>query len=137
MSIKDILKLLAIAAVFFAVAPYLLNGINRLRYPATSAISYATPVKGYITGSKTNRQYTVNYLDDNEKQYYDFNGFVPDSVSPNIDDLPQDEKNRLMLGAHLRKGDYVIKEANSTKLLVQRGTEATHWVCSPEETAPQ
>jgi hypothetical protein len=131
MSVKDILKLLALAALFFALAPYLLNGVNRLRYPATVDISYATPVKGQVTGSRTNRQYTVNYLNGNEKSYYDFNSFVPDSISPDIDNLPQEEKNRLMLGAHLRKGDYVSKAANSTKLTVQRGNHLTYWVCSP------
>ena len=132
MSTKDILKLLAIAAVFFAVAPYLLNAINRLRYPATIDVAYATQIKGHITGSFTNRQYTLNYLDDNKKSYYDFNSFVPDSVSPNIDVLSQDEKNRLMLGAHLRKGDYVTKDVNSTKLTVQRGNTITNWICSPK-----
>ncbi len=129
MSFKDVLKLLALAAVFFAVAPYLLNGINRLRYPGTTYVSYATALAGHISGGRTNRQYTLNYLDDNEKQYYDFNGFVPDSVAPEMVGLSQDDKNRLMLGAHLRQGDYVSKAANSTKLTVQRGNSITHWVC--------
>lgn len=131
MSFKDILKLLALAVVFFAVAPYLLNSFNRLRYPTTTNVAYATPLQGHVTGSRTNRQYTLNYLDNNDKQPYDFNGFVPDSVAPDMVGLSQDDKNRLMLGAHLRKGDYVSKEANSTRLTVQRGGTTTHWVCPP------
>lgn len=135
MSAKDILKLLAIAAIFFAIAPYLLNGINRLWATNTTDVSYKTPVNGHITGSYSNRQYTTNYLNGNDKQRYDFNSFVPDSVSPEIDNLSQDDKNRLMLGGQLRKGDYVVKAANSTKLMVQRGASVSHWVCSPNSSA--
>jgi hypothetical protein len=135
MSAKDILKLLAIAAIFFALAPYLLHGINRLRYPATVNVSYLTAITGHVTGSRTNRQYTLNYLDGNERNYYDFNNFLPDSISTPLDSLSQDDKNRLMLGAHLRKGDYIMKKAHSTQLTVQRGGINMHWICSPEAVA--
>ncbi|RZK33493.1 MAG: hypothetical protein EOO61_15200 [Hymenobacter sp.] len=135
MSAKDMLKLLAIAAVFFALAPYLLNGINRLRYPSTVNISYLTAIQGHVTGSRTNRQYTLIYLDGSENKYYDFNSFLPDSISTPLDSLSQEDKNRLTLGAHLRKGDCIIKAAHSNQLTVQRGGTDTHWSCSIDTVA--
>lgn len=135
MSAKDILKLLVIVAIFFMLAPYLLSSINKLRYPATVNVSYMTAVKGRITGSYTNRQYTLNYLDGNKKNYYDFNNFLPDSIHTALDSLTQEDKNRLMLGAHLREGDYIVKAAHYTKLTVQRSGVSSHWICSSDTVA--
>lgn len=131
MSVKDILKIIAILAVFYLLAPYLLAGINKLFISPRVEVSYATRVAGHITSISMNRQYYLYYLDNNNKTFYDFNAF-PASSSPHTGNLSQEEVNKLILGTQLRIGDYVSKDANSIALTVKRGSNVTHWICSSE-----
>jgi hypothetical protein len=133
-SVKSVLKLIGIIAVFYLAAPYLLRAIFWLFYKPQVEVVYETQVTGYITGYYVNRQYYLYYLDGNEKTYYDFNAFAPSLASPEIhkSGLTKQEMDSPGLGAYLKKGDYVNKQAHSTDLTVKRGSEVTHWVCSPK-----
>ena len=135
MSIKDILKLVAILVVFYLLAPYLLAGINKLFINPRVEVAYATRVVGHITASSMNRQYYLYTLDNDTKTSYDFNAFVPASASPRTGNLSQEEVNKLILGTQLCIGDYVSKAANSAELTVRRGESLTHWICSSETVA--
>ncbi len=119
-------------AVFLAIAPFILNGINRLFYPSRILITYTTSVAGRVTGSYVNRQHHLFYLDGNTGSYYDFNAFVPATAAPQSDTLSQDQVNALVLGAYLQIGDRVTKPANSTSLSIQRGDSITQWKCPRE-----
>ncbi|RZL07010.1 MAG: hypothetical protein EOO62_17810 [Hymenobacter sp.] len=133
MSLKDILRLVALLAAFYFLAPYLLSGINRLFINPIVEVSYPTAVDGHVTASSMNRQYFLYTLDGDTKTSYDSNVFVPATASSHTGNLSQEEVNRLILGTQLRVGDYITKAANSTSLTVQRGTVTTHWICPPAE----
>lgn len=130
MSAKYILRIIAVVVVLYLAIPYLLRGIFWVLYPPVR-ISYATSVTGRITGIDMNRHYYLHHLDGNTRQYYDFNAFVPASSKVDRDSLSQDEENELVLGAHLRTGDQITKEAHSATLTVRHGNSVSQWVCPP------
>ena len=132
---KDILKIILIFGLFLLVAPYLLRGVLSLFYPPQVIIRYKDAVKGEVTGIYRNRQHNSFYLNGSKSTYYDFNSFVPPGKLERIDNLPQDEINNLVLGAYLREGDSIAKEANTTMLVVKRGSVITQWECSPNPLA--
>jgi hypothetical protein len=132
---KDILRIILVLAVFFLVAPYLLRGMLSLFYSPQVVIRYKDAVKGQVTGIYRNRQHNSFYLNGSKSTYYDFNSFVPPGKLARIDSLPQDEINNLVLGAYLQEGDSVTKEANTTMLVVKRGSMITQWECSPNPLA--
>ncbi|WP_156176458.1 hypothetical protein [Hymenobacter terrenus] len=130
-------NIVAVFAVFYLVAPYLLKLRFWLFSKPRIEVSYATEVSGQITGSEMNRQYYLYYLDGNTETSYDFNAFVPDSASTHTGNLTQEEVNRLILGTQLQKGDYISKAAKSVALSVRRGNNTTQWHCSPVEALSQ
>jgi hypothetical protein len=134
-SAKSIIKIIGIIILFYFAAPYLLRAIFRFFHKPQVEVLYETPVAGYITGYYVNRQYYLYYLDGNEKTYYDFNAFAPSLSSPEAHKigLTKQELDSPGLGAYLKKGDHVSKQAHSTDLTVKRGNEITHWVCSPKQ----
>ncbi|MGI4737499.1 MAG: hypothetical protein ACRYG7_20220 [Janthinobacterium lividum] len=136
MSAKDILKLAAIAGLFFLAAPYLLRAVFAVFYTPRIAVGYDTPVDGRISGFYANRQYYVYYLNGNKKTYYDFNAFgqaLASGETHRKSGLTQPELDGPGLGTYLKKGDYVSKAAHSTELLVRRNDTITHWACSPKQ----
>lgn len=71
MSAKDWLKALLFIALFYTVAPYLLDGINKIFSNSQVLINYTKSVSGRVTGSYVNRQYHFFYLDGDTKKLYD------------------------------------------------------------------
>ena len=131
MTSKDWLKIVAVFAAFYLVAPYLLKLRFWLFNRSRIEVSYATAVSGQITSNEMNRQYYLYYLNGNTETSYDFNAFVPDSASTRTGKLTQEEVNGLILGTQLQKGDYIDKRANETNLSVRRGDNTTQWHCAP------
>ena len=119
--------------LFYAAAPYLLNGILSVTKGPYTVVDYADAVQGRITGVETERQLHMYYLDNETERWYIFNAFMP-PLTPAQQRLSRYEKIDLHLGLQLEVGDYVSKQANSTVITVQRGDSTSRWFCStPEE----
>ncbi len=117
-------KIILFLVVVCCAAPYLLREIFWVLYPPVR-ISCERAIVGRITDVDMNRYYYLHHLDGNTRRYYDFNEFVPATSTVNRDSLTQYEENTLVLGAHLRVGDYVTKAARSIHLVVRRGSDET------------
>lgn len=128
MSVKLVLKLIAIVGAVLLVGPYVLRTLAWLVAPPIR-VSFALPVSGHVSAVSMNRHYYLQQLDGATYQYHDFNEFVPAASTVDRNSLSQDDENQLVLGAHLQKGDYVQKAANSAVLTVTHGTTVSQWRC--------
>ena len=132
--LKPILSLIGLAAVFFLIAPYLLQAFFFFFQKPYTFIRYAEAVHGRITGVEIERQFHMYYLDNNTKRWYGFNAFLPPLTPAQRQQLSQDEVFYLTLGRNLEVGDYVTKQANSTVITVRRGDSTSRYYCvTPEE----
>ncbi|WP_457069230.1 hypothetical protein [Hymenobacter sp. UYAg731] len=92
-----------------------------------------------VTNITRSRQQYMYYLDDNELESYDFNGFVhtnPALRQDMSDTLGYDPSD---LGHYLRRNDRLTKAANSPLVTVHRGSIVTHWIlysATPESKVP-
>ena len=131
--LKPILSLIGLAAVFFLIAPYLLQAFFFFFQKPHTLVRYAEAVHGRITGVEIERQFHMYYLDNNTKRWYGFNAFMP-PLSPAHQQLSQEKEFASTLGRNLEVGDYVTKQPNSTLITVQRGDSTSRYYCvTPEE----
>jgi hypothetical protein len=136
---KYFLVLASIMAVFYTVAPTLLGGVLSIVYP-TKDVGLEMPLTGRVTNVWMNRQYYLYYLNGDRWVMHDFNAYVAaDSADRRgmNDTLGYDPSS---LAHYLRKGDYLIKAANSPTITVLRGRDTTRWILykfTPEGQQPQ
>ena len=125
---KYFLVLFVIMAVFLTVAPYLLGAVFSVVYPTTD-VALDTPLAdAQVTDVWRNRQQCLYYLDGSAWWMNDFSSFVPADPAgrTGMDDAPGYDYSSL--AHHLRRGDRLIKAANSPLLTVRRGAIITHWI---------
>lgn len=138
--LKGCLTLVAFCAVFFLIMPFILGGgLRELFFPDEEQQLQLVLADARVTAISENRRQYTYYLDDNETESYNFNGYVsanPALRKPVDDSLGLDLSD---LGHYLRLADRLTKAANSPLLTVQRGPLLTHWIlyaATPEGKLP-
>ena len=132
--LKPILALIGFTILFLLVAPYLLQAVYYIIGKPYTLIHYEEAVQGRITSVEIERQFHMYYLDNNTKHWYSFNTFLPPLTPTQLQQIGQREEFKLSLARHLKVGDYVSKQANSTLITVRRGELVLRYFCpTPEE----
>ena len=136
---KNVLRIAAFLAVFYAVVPFLFGGgLARLLPASTEDIAMAL-TDAEVTDVAMNRQQYTYQLNGNVYKHYNFNAFVraaPAARRGMSDTLGYDPSD---LGHYLRLGDRLTKAAHSAQLTVRRGTHLTYWLhysATPESGLP-
>lgn len=138
--LKGCLTLIAFCAVFFLLVPFVLTGgLQEFFFPNKERQLQLVLANARVTAISENRRQYTYYLDDNETEPYNFNGYVsanPALRKPVDDSLGVDLFD---LGHYLRLDDRLTKAAQSPWLTVQRGPLVTHWIlyaATPEGQLP-
>jgi hypothetical protein len=137
---KGCFTLVAFCAVFFLLLPFILEGgLTEFFFPYEEQQLKMALADARVTAISENRRQYTYYLDDNETEDYNFNGYV--SANPALRKQVDDSLglDPFDLGHYLRLQDRLTKAANSPLLTVQRGPLVTHWIlyaATPEAKLP-
>ena len=138
--LKGCLTIVAFFAAFFTIVPFVMDGrLKEVFFPYDEQQLKMTLADARVTDITRSRQQYTYYLDDNELESYNFNGYVhttPALRKDMNDTLGYDPSD---LGHYLRRNDRLTKAANSPLVTVQRGSIVTHWImysATPESKAP-
>ena len=138
--LKGCLTLAAFFAAFFLLVYLIMGGgLQEFFFPYEEQQLKLGLAAARVTAISENRQQYTYYLDNNETQAYNFNGYV--SANPALRKQVDDSLglDRFDLGHYLRLQDRLTKAANSPLLSVQRGPLVTHWIlfsATPEGKLP-
>jgi hypothetical protein len=127
--LKGCLTLIAFFVTFFILAPFILwGGLREFFFPYEEQQLKMVLTDARVTAISENRRQYTYYLDDNETENYNFNGYV--SANPALRKQVDDSLGLDLfdLGHYLRLHDRLNKAANSPLLMVQRGPLVTHWI---------
>ena len=116
---KYFLIFVVIAAVFWWLAPKLINGIGTLLSPPYVFVDKQTELAGKVAVYSANRRKYL-YSVEGQRQTFDFDGF----------------QNEVLwegghLGTYLESGDVVQKKAHSDTLRVTRNGQHSDWTIVP------
>jgi hypothetical protein len=127
--LKGCLTLMVFFVTFFIIGPCIMwGGLTEFFFPYKERQLKMVLADARVTAISENRRQYTYYLDDNETEAYNFNGYV--SVNPALRKQVDDSigLDPFDLGHYLRLQDRLTKAANSPLLTVQRGPVVTHWI---------
>jgi hypothetical protein len=138
--LKGCLNLIVFLITFFVIIPFILwGGLKEYFFPYEEEQLKMVLADAQITAISENRQQYTYYLDDNDMEPYNFNGYV--STNPALRKQVDDSLGLDLfdLGHYLHLHDHLTKAANSPLVTVRRGSLVTHWIlysATPESKLP-